>query len=689
MFRRPIPLLLIPSALCAQADLMQPLLVIGEDPSTQIARQSGTATLLGPEEISEIPTASGTYQDLFALTAGAYSGNPNIGTFSLRGISQDDLFGYFGTDSNPLISVLQDGAPLSPSTLRYLPPVLWDLESAEVLRGPQIASGPNAIAGALILESRAPQFSSQGKALAEVMEASGLRIGIAQDFTLLPEELALRASYLHHEADGYETNRFYNDDDFGSTQRDEITAKLRWHPGKNPDAAIDLTLVHDTASGNPIANSIQRPDGYLFDRETNLNTRPHYDIERLAMTLNASAKLANDLELKSSTSIQQLNIDFIFDLDLSGALDWFTVSSKDELRITENLILTEKQGDFQWLVGAYLESSEYDVEYHGIGLSPIPMGSHYNSQADETVEVAAIYGGYDWEFQDRIHLSGALRLNHEKRDLVANSVFASKTERTHDKTSETEVIPQVALTWKPDSDTAYGIQIARGYRSGGVAYTPTLGLTRPYEAEHAWETELFARRDISAAWHLSGAIFHSRIEDQQIPEHVVGGFPGIDTFIGNAASSKRFGAEVESSWRPTDGLSIRNSLAYTQTEFRELVLGGINRAGLPFPNAPEWTASLGINYQHPSRWFASTIFSLADSTYSYANQPESTALESRKLLSARIGYAWESSKIYLFGSNLLDDEYAVSRTDNGTIGLPIIGKAGPPRSFGIGFELTW
>ena len=146
---------------------------------------------------------------------------------------------------------------------------------------------------------------------------------------------------------------------------------------------------------------------------------------------------------------------------------------------------------------------------------------------------------------------------------------------------------------------------------------------------------------------------------------------------------------MESSWRPTDGLSIRNSLAYTQTEFRELVLGGINRAGLPFPNAPEWTASLGINYQHPSRWFASTIFSLADSTYSYANQPESTALESRKLLSARIGYAWESSKIYLFGSNLLDDEYAVSRTDNGTIGLPIIGKAGPPRSFGIGFELTW
>lgn len=668
---------------------MRPLLVIGEDPSMQIARQSGTVTLLGPEEISEIPTASGTYQDLFALTAGAYSGNPNVGTFSLRGISQDDLFGYFGTDSNPLISVLQDGSPLSPSTLRYLPPVLWDLESAEVLRGPQISSGPNAIAGALILESRTPQFSSQGKALAEVMEASGLRIGIAQDFTLLPEELALRASYLHHEADGYETNRFYNDDEFGATQRDEITAKLRWHPSKNPDACIDLTLVHDTSSGNPIANSIQRPDGYLFDRETSLNTRPYYDIERLAMTLNASVKLVNDLELKSTTSIQQLNIDLLFDLDLSGSLDWFTFSSKDELRITENLILTEKQGDFQWLVGAYLELSEYDVGYNGIGLSPIPVGSHYDSQADETVGSTAIYGGYDWEFLDRLHLSGALRVNHEERELVANSVFASKTERTRKETSETEVIPQVALTCKPNPGTAYGIQLARGYRGGGIAYTPTLGLTRPYEAEHSWETELFARRKINQEWYLSGALFHSRIEDQQIPEHAVGGFPGIDTFIGNAASAERYGAEVESSWRPTDGLSIRNSLAYTQTEFRELVLDGVNRAGLPFPNAPEWTASLGINYQHPSRWFASTIFSLADSTYSYASQPDSTALESRKLLSARIGYSWESSKIYLFGSNLLDDEYAVSRTDNGTIGLPIIGKAGPPRSFGIGFELTW
>jgi outer membrane receptor protein involved in Fe transport len=681
---RPISILLIPSALYAQVELLQPLLVLGE-----VARQSGVSSWIGPDEIAEIPTASGTYQDLFALTAGAYSGNPNIGTFSLRGINQDDLFGYIGTDSNPLINVLQDGAPLSPSTLRYLPPVLWDLESAEILRGPQIASGPNSMGGALLLEGRTPEFSSQGHALAELTESNGQRLGLAQDFTLRPEELAIRGSYYHQQSDGYETNRFDNDDEFGATERDEFKALLRWHPGKNPDAIIDLDLTHDTASGNPIANSIQAPDGDLYDRTTSLNTRPFYEMERLAATLNANAILPNGWKLSSTTSLQQLNIDSTFDLDLSSALDWFSDYFKDELRITETFTLAETEGKFQWLLGAYLERGQYDVGYDGVGLTPYPSGSNYSSRAKETANIAAIYGGYDWEFAERIHFSGALRLNHEDRELSADSTFASSANKSQSATHDTELIPQVALTWKPELEQSYGLQLARGYRGGGISYTPTIGLTESYAPEHSWEAELFARRAITRSWYLSTAIFHSWIEDQQLPEPVTGGFPGIDTLIRNAASATRYGAELESKWEASETLSFRGSLAFTKTEFRELTLGGTDRAGLSFPNAPEWTAALGINYRHPSQWFASTIFSLADSTYSYATQPDSTALESRKLLSARIGYAWEKSSIYLFGSNLLNDEFALSRADNRSIGLPIVGKATPPRCFGIGYELRW
>ena len=131
------------------------------------------------------------------------------------------------------------------------------------------------------------------------------------------------------------------------------------------------------------------------------------------------------------------------------------------------------------------------------------------------------------------------------------------------------------------------------------------------------------------------------------------------------------------------------NLAWVETEFDSLTLNGVDRSGQAFPNAPEWIASIGLDYRHATGWFGSTIFSYADSTYSEVSSPQVTALESRQLLSARIGYAWDHVSVYAFGSNLLDDEYALVRFDNSSIGLSVTGKAAAPRVLGIGAEFKW
>lgn len=170
------------------AESLAPLVVTGDKLAGYAQQVSGSVTLLGPEQLEALSRSSNTYQDFLALCAGAYAGNPGVGTFSLRGLNQDNVFGYLGTGSNALINVMMDGAPLSPSSLRYLPPVLWDLAGAEVLRGPQSLSfGPNSLGGALLLQPRLPGFDADGKALSEVSEEEGLRLGLAQDFTLLPD----------------------------------------------------------------------------------------------------------------------------------------------------------------------------------------------------------------------------------------------------------------------------------------------------------------------------------------------------------------------------------------------------------------------------------------------------------------------------------------------------------------------
>lgn len=238
------------------------MVVTGDKLASEALSASGSVTVLGPEQLAALPEAGGTYQDLLALCAGAYAGNPGVGIFSLRGLNQDNVFGYLGTGSNALINVMMDGAPLSSATLRYLPPVLWDLAGAEVLRGPQsLSHGPNAMGGALLLQTRPPGFEAAGAALSEISESGGLRFGLAQDFPLLPEELALRVSYLHQQSDGYETNLYSDDDEFGATRRDDIEARLRWHPAKNQDVTFDLALVQDRLRGNPFAMVVEKPGG--------------------------------------------------------------------------------------------------------------------------------------------------------------------------------------------------------------------------------------------------------------------------------------------------------------------------------------------------------------------------------------------------------------------------------------------
>ena len=137
LIRKTIALLFVGVAAGEEVQSLLPLVVSEKKINAQEDLLFGAYTELGAEGIDAVPAGAGNYQDLFALFAGAYSGNPSVGTFSLRGLSQDNVFGYLGTGSNALINVLLDGAPLSPASLRYLPPVLWDLERAQVLRGPQ------------------------------------------------------------------------------------------------------------------------------------------------------------------------------------------------------------------------------------------------------------------------------------------------------------------------------------------------------------------------------------------------------------------------------------------------------------------------------------------------------------------------------------------------------------------------
>ena len=403
--------------------------------------------LLDAAALALLPVHKGTYQDLFAAVAGSYGGSPSAGTFSLRGMNQDGLFHPVGTAANPLIPVLEDGAPLSVATLRYLPPVLWDLAGAEVLRGPQsLGPGPNGMGGALRLHTAAAGFGHDGTALLEAAGNRTLRAGIAQDFVLLPNELALRFSMYHGESDGDVTNLFNADEAFGATRRDRLQARLRWQPRNSRDAVYDLSLVHDRSHGNPFGTA-REVSGYdLLDRKTALNLDPSFPARRDALVLNATLALPGDLELKSTTALQRLEVNPFIDLDETPVLRWMANGNIDERRLTQDLGVAREEGPFQWRAGGYVEAASYQLGYSGIGIRPLPAGSPFRSIGREDVGVLALYGRGDREFRENLHLTGGLRLQHERRDVqVAAEVEPRPETRSADDTADTVLLPELGL----------------------------------------------------------------------------------------------------------------------------------------------------------------------------------------------------------------------------------------------------
>jgi outer membrane receptor protein involved in Fe transport len=654
----------------------------------------GNPSVIDAADFPMAPGPSASYEDFLAMVPGAYAGNPVAGTFSLRGVGQDSVFSHLNTGSNPLIAVLENGVPLSAFAVRYLPPLLWDLERAEVRRGPQLhLTGPNAIAGAVLLDSQMPSLDSQhGRWMAEVAEEGMFRSGFSQNLLLIPGRLALRADAFHQESDGFETNAYDKDRDYGATRRDRQDLRLRWLPaGDDPAAAtIDLSLVHDAAAGNPLALVRAAPGYGFYDRTAFVDTTPEYQTERWAGTLDASIALGGNATLRLITGVQTLSRTNRSDMDETTALHWYTDGGGDEVRFTQSVRLAGGEDRLKWEVGSYFEHSEYDLAFAGAAGPPLPWGTPLANHAAEKVRVAAIDGRFDWEMTGGWHAIGGLRINGESREMTAASAFGPLPEvETAGDESELAWLPELGIEWRSAADLSSGIRVARAYRAAGFSHAPTLGLVRCYDPENGWEVEWATRKSFRTL-QLSSSVFHSWLDDMQVPYDAPGGFPGVDTLVANAARSRRYGAELEARWQAADPLAFSAGLAWTHTRLDAFQSGdGVDRAGGKFPNAPEWTASLGIDYRPATGVFGSVLFSYADSTFSSVGNPKLTGLESRRLLSAKLGYAWENAEIYLFGSNLLDDEYALVRLERRAVSNPASGKAGAPRTIGVGGEWHW
>ena len=266
----------------------------------------------------------------------------------------------------------------------------------------------------------------------------------------------------------------------------------------------------------------------------------------------------------------------------------------------------------------------------------------------------------------------------------------------------------LSLDYKPSADSLIYAKWARGYRAGGIQLQDAAPLnTYAQERLDTYEVGAkFATRG-SVPASLNIAAFYNDFSNQQIQISLLPTLSSLSqlTAIFNTGTSKIYGAEIDGSIRPFDGLSLRAAYAYLHTEITAIdapptfvgfpyTISNPARVGDRLRQTPKHKLSLNADYTLPLDESIGTITIGGGYTYvgdqltNYIRRDTAgqltgnSVIPSRELIDAHIdwkGIAGTRLDLSIFGTNLGGERYWTYVTDASVFAARQIGQ---PRMYG-------
>ncbi len=245
-----------------------------------------------------------------------------------------------------------------------------------------------------------------------------------------------------------------------------------------------------------------------------------------------------------------------------------------------------------------------------------------------------------------------------------------------DSQNDDEWMPSIDVTYRFNPDTMVYASYAHGFKAGGFSgsgadiFGPETVDSYEIGAKAIW----FDRRLMTNV-----AVFRTDYDDLQEAGVLYTPSGAPISFIGNVAESRAEGVELDMSLQATAGLRLRASVGYLSSEYRsytnapcspyQTALAALPGSGQACPqdlsgvrrsNAPEWSGSVGADYETPLArglrlQLGSTLYFRSD--YFLQTLPEDITSQDgfEKLdLRAAVGSADDRWNVALIVQNALD-----------------------------------
>ncbi len=581
-----------------------------------------------------------------------------VAHFSIRGMGANSSLPALDPGIDPSVGVFVDGVYVG-TTVAALHDV-YDLESIEILRGPQSTLfGRNVVGGAVLLETKRPTDRYEATVRSSV-EGGGKAPNVYVSGMLnapLTETLGVRLNVYSNQDQGW----FENEHDgraFGTHDYVSLRPVVSWQPTET----LDLTLRYEWQDGDGDGPAVQSRG--VYDRDSHdfaIDETGYARVETHFFNLRADWDVA--LGHGTVTNIfgwRDARLDTLGDVDAtprplftSGATQTAEQVS-NELRYTgvffDRLFLTT---GFYYFTNEVLHHDRFDFP---------TRGDDHVGGGDLDLESFALFLNGDYDLTDRLTLTAGLRWTRDEKDATVTSMLQHRTEchvvdgptcprhHTYDE-SWNHWSPKVGLSYRFDEQTLVYGHWRRGHRPGGynlrdlsynlyALYGPGgrailaergFVLTDEFndlsfDDERVDTFELGVKKTFGPRTYVNAVFFYNFIDDVQrhilfterIPlisnrrlvlderGNAVTAGSIIVPLTRNAGDAETWGFEVEGSVALTPDLTVLGSAGYLEADYTKMRYD-VNLDGrvdgqdkdLEIPRAPTWTYSLGVQHTLP------------------------------------------------------------------------------------------
>ncbi len=591
-----------------------------------------------------------------------------------------------------------------------------DLERVEVLRGPQgTLFGKNTIGGLVQFVTRKPDDEPALRIQGQLGNYDRRAINVRGNLPI-NETLALAGGVSIKKRDGYEFNETtgnrVNNEDLKTAH-----AALRFTPSDTLDVVLAFDVTDQDQKGNPRDNVCPtsfnngvhcvgvNPDPRITNAYTDGVMR------RLLKTYRAEVNWETPIgTLTSLTGWRDVKLNYVTPFFANPVNPPTQIESTEtgyekdqqfsqEVRLAFDLMDERLRGQ----VGAYFLVEDINRTAWLLQQFPAPAQTGFATYPqDVESKSTALFGQLSYDILPNLTATVGARMTWEEKEgrFIGQKISgpgrppplgAVDYDVTADEKWEA-FTPRFALDWKPTDDILLYASAARGFKSGGFQGTAGTAASQstPYDPEFAWSYEAGAKTQwLDNRLRLNLALFKTDYKDLQVSQLV----PLCCVVVGNAATAKIEGAELEFVVRPFDGFQIDGSYAWLNAKFESFANGATaNFSGNRLPRSPEDKVNIGVQYdtELAGGWgvLARVDYSNQSKMYFEASNIPQQKQEGYINWDGRIAVSspddrWE---VAVWGKNLSDELVATYVTYFGLFRQTLVPYQ-PPRTYGV--TLTW